>query len=133
MDWTGDKVNLTNRHLAPFLLLLIGSFTFLYRDVIAKLVHDWYIDENYSHGFLVVPIAAYFVWERRHKLVATAVQPNAFGLVIAFASLGLLLAGILGAEVFTTEVSLIGAITGCVVFLLGWAHLRVLMFPIAFL
>jgi exosortase len=133
MGWTGDKVKSINRHLVPILVLLIGSFSFLYRDVIAKLVHDWYIDENYSHGFLVVPIAAYFVWERRQKIVATAVQPNAFGLAIALGSLALLLAGILGAEVFTTEISLIGAITGCVLFLLGWAHLRVLLFPIAFL
>ena len=132
MDWIGDRVNLINRRVSP-LLLLVGSFTFLYRDVIAKLVHDWSIDENYSHGFLVVPIAAYFVWERRHKLVATAVEPNACGLVIVLASIALLLAGMLGAEVFTTEVSLIGVITGCVLFLLGWAHLRLLLFPIAFL
>jgi len=126
-------VNFIDRRVLALLLLLLGSFAFLYRDVIAKLVHDWSIDENYSHGFLVVPIALYFVWERRQKLFAAASQPSMFGLVIALGSIALLLAGVLGAEVFTTEVSLLGAITGSVLFLLGWAHLRVLLFPIAFL
>src|SRR5215510_16383025 len=110
MDWIGDKVSLTNRYLAPFLLLLAGSFIFLYRDVIAKLVHDWYIDENYSHGFLVIPLALYFIWERRANLLAAARRPSWLGFVITLGSLGLLLAGVLGAEVFTTEVSLVGAI-----------------------
>ena len=80
-----------------------------------------------------MPTALYFVWERRHKLRATTLQPNLLGLVIALGSIALLLAGILGSEVFTTEVSLVGAITGSILFLLGWAHLRVLLFPIAFL
>lgn len=126
-------MTIVNRRSVALLLVLGGSFTLLYRDVMAKLVHDWYIDENYSHGFLVVPTALYFTWERRHKLLTTALQPSSFGLVIALSSIALLLAGVLGAEVFTTEVSLVGAIAGSVLFLLGWAHLRVLLFPISFL
>ena len=48
--------------------LLAGSFVLLYWQVIAKLVHDWGINENYSHGYLIPPLAAYLVWERRHVL-----------------------------------------------------------------
>ncbi len=41
--------------------LFIAGFVFLDRDVVIKLVHDWATDDNYSHGFLIVPIALYLV------------------------------------------------------------------------
>ena len=126
-------MNFRDKRLSILLIGFVGSFLFLYRNVIAKLVNDWSIDDNYSHGFLVLPIALYFVWERRAKLYAAALQPRLFGFFVALGSMALLLAGVLGAEVFTTEVSLLGVIAGSVLFLLGWSHLRVLLFPIAFL
>src|SRR5215470_3677310 len=109
-------MKLSDRRVSVLLLVLTGSFLFLYRNVIAKLVHDWSIDENYSHGFLVFPIALYFVWEKREKLFHATWQPSVFGLVVILGSACLLLAGVVGAEVFTTEVSLLGAIAGSILF-----------------
>jgi exosortase len=122
-----------NRRIAALMIVLVASFLFLYRDVISKLVHDWSIDENYSHGFLVIPIALYLGWERRQRFVTAARQPAAFGLFVVVAGLGMLLAGVLGAEVFTTEVSMLATLGGSILFLFGWSRLRVMMFPIAFL
>ncbi len=113
--------------------LLLLSAGVLYRDVIAKLVHDWSHDDNYSHGFLIVPIALYFAWERRGKLLAAARQPSLLGLLVVAGSVLTLMAGVLGAELFLTRISLIGVIAGSVLFILGWQHLRILALPIAFL
>ena len=113
--------------------LSVAAFAFLYRAVIAKLVYDWINDGNYSHGFLIVPVAAYLVWERRKKLTATPIQPTVLGLVLLVGSLATLTAGILGAELFLSRVSMIGVIAGVVLFTTGWRFLRVLMFPLAFL
>jgi exosortase len=115
------------------LVALLASFVILYRDVLVKLVSDWANDDNYSHGFLIVPIALYFAWERRQKLLAAAPAPAAFGLVVIAGSLATLVAGVLGAELFLTRVSIIGLIVGTLLFVLGWQHLRILAFPIAFL
>ena len=52
--------------------LLAASFVLLYWQVIAKLVHDWGINDNYSHGYLIPPLAAYLAWERRHVLTSDA-------------------------------------------------------------
>jgi len=123
----------SNRRTAALLIFLLGSFLFLYRDVISKLVHDWSIDENYSHGFLVIPVALYLAWERRHRFAAANRQPMLLGLTVAVMGTAMLLAGILGAEVFTTEVSMLATIAGSLLFLFGWSHLRVMFFPIAFL
>ena len=115
------------------LVVLAVSFWYLYQNVIAKLVNDWSVDDNYSHGFLIIPIALFFVWERRNKLKQAERMPSYMGLVVVIGSMAMLLAGILGSELFLTRVSIIGTIAGAVLFLCGWNHLRILMLPIAFL
>jgi exosortase len=114
-------------------VLVGGGFGILYWPVLVKLVHDWYNDDNYSHGFLIVPIAAYFVWERRARLMAATPRPTAIGLIVVLGSVATLLAGILGSELFLTRISIVGTLLGSVLFLLGWRYLRILAFPIAFL
>jgi exosortase A len=113
---------------------LIGfSFAVLYWNVLTKLVHDWAVDDNYSHGFVVVPIATYFAWERRRQLAALARRPASTGLLILLGSVAVLGAGVLGAELFLTRIALIGSLAGVILFLLGWAHLKALAFPLGFL
>ena len=112
---------------------LVVAAALLYGNVIAKLVYDWGHDDNYSHGFLIVPIALYFAWERRHRLVAAAPAPSSLGLVVILGSVAMLIAGILGAELFLSRVSLIGVLLGTVLFVWGTGHLRILALPIAFL
>ncbi len=119
-----------SRLAAGFVVL---GFVVLYWQVFAKLVMDWYHDDNYSHGFLIVPIAVYFVWERRDRLKSTLPNPSSMGLVVVLGSIAVLLAGILGSELFLTRISIIGALVGTVLFMFGWRHLRVLAFPLAFL
>jgi exosortase len=114
-------------------VFLLASFGFLYWNVIVKLVNDWWIDENYSHGFLIVPIALYFVWERRNRLALAPLKPSLLGVILILGSLATLLAGVLGSELFLTRVSTLGTIAGAILFIWGWHHLRILLFPILFL
>jgi exosortase len=130
---SGSARTVKTRATIVFALLPVASFLFLYRDVLRKLIHDWSVDENYSHGFLVIPMALYLAWERRERFAAVFGRPNSAGLLVVTASLCVLVAGVLGAEVFTTEISLIGTTAGSVLFLFGWRALRVMLFPIAFL
>ena len=114
-------------------LLVVGAGAWLFAHVAAKLVHDWAHDDNYSHGFLIVPLALYFAWERRDRLHAAARTPSWAGLGVIVFGLCVLVAGQLGAELFLTRVSLVIVLVGAVLFLEGWPRLRVLGFPIAFL
>lgn len=114
-------------------ILLAASFALMYRNVITKLVADWANDDNYSHGFLIVPIALYLAWERRHRFLATANQPAVSGLIVVIGGVLVLLTGILGSELFLTRISIVGTLTGTVLFLFGWQRFRVLVFPLAFL
>ena len=114
-------------------VLVCSGLGFLYRDILPDLVAAWWTDDNYSHGFLIPPIAAYFAWERRHRFGAAVLRPSAAGLVIVLGSLLVLAVGVVGVELFLTRISLLGILAGIVVFLFGWARLRVVVFPLAFL
>jgi exosortase len=114
-------------------LILAVPCAWLYAPVVSKLVHDWSHDENYSHGFLIVPLAAWFAWQQRDRLAAAAARPSMIGLLAICGALALVIVGRLGAELFLTRVSLLVIVAGAVLFLHGWHHLRVLTFPILFL
>jgi hypothetical protein len=112
---------------------LATAFVVLYGPVIAKLVVNWSADENYSHGFIVAPLAVYFAWSRREALAAAPRRPSLLGLVVIVGSLAVLVVGLRGAELFLTRISMIGVLAGVVLFVFGPALLRVLAFPLAFL
>jgi exosortase D (VPLPA-CTERM-specific) len=114
-------------------LLVISGVAIAYRNVVPHLVHSWSYDDNYSHGYLIVPIALYLAWERRRMFMAAPARPTGWGLLVIAGSLLVLATGVLGVELFLTRLSLIGTIAGIVLFFFGWARLRVMTFPIGFL
>lgn len=105
----------------------------VYLPVLSSLVRQWASDENYSHGFIIVPFALYFAWQKRRALLTTPPAPGIGGLLVVIASLIVLLAGLAGAELFLTRISFIGVIAGTIWFLWGWRHLRLLAFPVLLL
>jgi exosortase len=112
---------------------VIGGLALLYAGVFRDLVRDWSTDDNYSHGFLILPIAAYLVWERRRAFAEAPQIPSLAGLAGIGIGLVLLVAGVLGAESFLTRISLLWVLAGAIVFVLGWRHLQILLFPLLFL
>lgn len=123
---------MSRRHVAVALLLCAGVL-WLYGGALSSLVRQWASDDNYSHGFFVIPLAVYFAWERRDALRRAPLRPSVLGLFLVGASLVVFLAGIFGAELFLTRVSLIGVLAGSILFVWGRSHFRTLLFPLAFL
>jgi exosortase len=113
--------------------VIAGAMAWLYAGVLPPLVRQWANDDDYSHGFLVVPLAVFFAWERRDALRRASRQPTAAGAVVLAFGLLLFVAGQFGSELFLSRVSIIAVLTGAILFVLGWQHLRLLAFPLAFL
>ncbi|MEC4674438.1 MAG: archaeosortase/exosortase family protein, partial [Nitrospirota bacterium] len=63
-----------------YTVLLIGLLGFLYNEILVGLVYDWDTDPNYSHGFLVPFMSAYFLWERWKQLTTLTIKPNGWGI-----------------------------------------------------
>jgi exosortase len=121
-----------NRH-ATTALVCLAAVVWLYSDVLSSLVRQWASDDNYSHGFFIIPLALYCGWERRDLLRRTASQPHGAGLVLILFSLFLFAAGTLAAELFLTRISLVTMVAGTILFVWGPTHLRHLAFPLALL
>jgi exosortase len=119
-----------SRRSAVALAIVAAALLAVYSSVIASLVRQWADDENYSHGFLVVPFALLFAWRSRRALAAEP-RPHAAGLFVVALSVAVFLAGQFAAELFLMRVSLLGVIAGSILFLWGPDHLRRLAFPLA--
>jgi exosortase len=118
---------------AAALIGLVTALAVTYHDVLNGLVRQWASDDNYSHGFLVLPLAIYFGWQRRAALATAERRPSLLGLVAILAGAGLLVLGAAASELFLSRISLLVVLAGCIVFLFGRQHLRTLAFPLGFL
>lgn len=116
----------------PWQILAISSaFALAYATVLVKLGHDWWTDENYSHGLLIPFIIAYIVWSQRERFARAARRPAMImGLTAVLAALLALWAGTAGAELFMQRTSLVLMLAGTVLYFWGFALLRLLVVPL---
>jgi len=105
----------------------------IFAPILYYMVLHWRASQDYSHGFLVAPLAAYFAWERRGKLRRAPVDPSWWGVVpLALGALALTV-GRLGVELMAMRVAFVFTLNGLVLLLLGRPMYRILAFPLIFL
>jgi len=105
----------------------------LYASVVTGMVRQWFDDSTSSHGILLAGAAAYLVHRAWPSLRTRSVAPHDSGyLLIAFALL-IYIIGSLTGDVFVLRGSIPILIAGTIVALWGFAHLRVMIAPLALL
>jgi len=113
--------------------LLAFLFFLLYFQVIIGLVKDWWVDPNYSHGFLVPLVCIYLIWRKRDKLRSLERKRSYWGFLILLSGLGIYIVGTAGAEYFSARFSLVIVLFGLLFYLNGKEWAKELLFPVAFL
>ena len=138
--------NLSNRVMKPdsiatgywlWTLLLLGitllALLGLYWQTAVSMAEIWWRSDTYAHGMLIVPIALYMIWQRRHTLAQLLPRSNPSGLLL------LVLAGIAWLAAYAAEVivvqqfALVTMVVASVVALLGWQVSWAIAFPLAYL
>jgi len=113
------------------ILAIAAALVFAYATVLAKLGHDWWTDENYSHGLLVPLIIAFVLWSQRERLTRVAQRPSMWwGLSAVLLALLFLWAGTAGAELYLQRTSLVLMLGGTVLYFWGFRLLRLLIVPL---
>ncbi len=125
--FTDDKEN------SWFLFLTLPLLALTYATILPDMAAQWGDDPNYSHGYLVPLISAWFLWQRKDDLRAAPIQPAHTGLAVVLLGLLMLVAGIAGTEYFTMRASFIVVLTGIVLYWYGWEVLKIAALPLAFL
>ncbi len=112
-------------------LILISVLVFL--PVWSGLISAWAGSDDYSHGFLIVPLALYIVWQKRREFRAIELHSNwtAFPLVVL--ALLLYLIGQFGEIKTVASLAMVGYVAAAVLFLLGWQVFKRSIFPLALL
>ncbi len=98
-----------------------------------SLAEIWGSDDNYSHGFLIAPLALYFVWDRRHVFRSLPVERSWWGLLFILLALLLYLVGMLGGVNFLPRLSAVPLLLGGILWIGGRAWAWQLAFPVLFL
>lgn len=117
--------------------LILGSIlvliTITFYPVLKNLVLTWLHNEDYSHGFLVVPISLYILWTKKDVLSATPLAPSPAGLVITIITLLCYIVSFY-AEVATLScISFVITILGLSIYFFGFGITKAALFPIVFL
>ena len=118
------KLNLS-KHRYVYVLLSVMLLAHL--QVIRELMFDWWHDDNYSHGFLIVPLAIYFFYRERNNLVFPA-RTCKTGLAMFVLGFLLILLGTAAGEYFTTRIGLVTAVAGLAMYHLGARNFRFVWF-----
>jgi exosortase len=112
---------------------LVIAAMVVFGPILHFMVIHWRIKPDYSHGFLVAPLAVYFAWERRGRLRRTPIEPSWWGLVPLFLGSLALAIGRLGVELMAMRTAFPLTVIGLVLLLLGVRVFQVLAFPLLFL
>lgn len=118
------------------LLVLLAAMIFLlltFYGTAESMVQIWLRSETFTHGFLILPISLYFIWQNKKQL--SAIEPVAQLLalpLIAMVTFGWLMASLVDVLVvqqwaFVTLVLLI------VLLVLGWSVVKQILFPLLYL
>ncbi len=104
------------------------TFAWAYGPTLQSLKALWLREPDYSHGFLVIPLAILFLWLRRSDLRTIRVSPSRWGLALIFLSLVLRWVGLRYSFDSLDGYSLIVWISGAVM-LLGGPRLTLWALP----
>ena len=103
---------------------LLIAILWAYWPTLGEMVYQWNRQPDYSHGFLVLPIAIWFLWSRLDTLPAEAPQPSFVGaLFLLMAAVARIFAGkyyLLPLDGWTIPITIAGAVW----LLYGWPYLR---------
>ena len=112
-------------------LAVVSALLFVYASVLVKLSHDWWVDENYSHGLLIPFVIGYILWAERKKLGQGPYKPSMlWGGAAILSALFALWTGVAGAELFLQRTSLVLMLAGVVVYFWGAQLLRLIWVPL---
>lgn len=116
--------------LVVAILLLVPAIFF---DTTAGMVRVWLVNETYTHGFLILPISLWLVWQNRQQLAALTPQADFRALIVLIPCLlGWLLATLVDVQLLR-QLGMIALIPITVWLICGLPVLMTLLFPLLYL
>jgi exosortase len=113
--------------------LLLSVFGIVFWKTFYQLIKYWYSSEDFSHGFFIIPISLYIIWQKRDALEKLELEKFTLGRILSVFSLLLFIAARLGNIVTLERYALVLFVAGSVAYLFGARFFKLIIFPILFL
>jgi len=127
------EVRTSWRNTLLLLILAWLSVVTLLHPTFWSMVQIWERSETFAHGYVILPIALWLTWRKRHFLAAIPAHPDWRALLV-IVPLGLgWLAARVGGVLVVEQYALVGMLVTTVWLMLGMRLFRALAFPLAFL
>lgn len=99
----------------------------------ASMVQIWDSSETYAHGYVILPLALWLIWRKRHEALATPTAPDVKAIpVVAMLCLVWVASRVAGIQV-GEHFALVSLLIAALWMLLGWRLFWVLFFPFSYL
>lgn len=118
-----------------FILIFVClSLLLLYRNVLIFMVRQWSTLDMYSHGFIIPLVSFYLILVKRKELSAMHPSPSyVLGYVILICGLLMFLFGEVGSIIVLQSLSILPAIAGIIIVVLGFSFMKLLIIPVGYL
>ena len=118
---------------AVAIVVLAALIVAVFGRTFVMLVRTWDTNPNYSHGYLIPPVAVFLFWREWRKFVAGIGRGSVWGLaLVAIALLGHIFS--IRAGVFMTQgYSFVVLLFGLCLFMFGGRATRLVWFPLGYL
>ena len=113
-------------------VVLVGLFVVFF-DTAHTIVSIWNNYETFTHGYIILPICLWLVWQQRGVLAGITPRPSWIGLLALTGIVFIWLLGSLSGAQVVKQYALAAMIPATVLALLGWMVVRILRFPLLFL
>ncbi len=124
----------TRAGLIAGVVLTIAFLAFFYRWYMLQAKLSWTQLEDWGHAFFVPVFSGFLVWRERHRLAAVKIEPFWPGLIALLMGIAAYAHFVVGYNNHMAQgFSMILALFGLVLVVLGLGAMRVLFLPIAFL
>lgn len=113
--------------------LLIVSFFAAFVPVLSELVNLWSNEADYSHGFLVIPVVLYLIWQKKGKLNHVFKKSSNWGILAVLLALFWFFLGEVSGFRILEYISFIFVIWSSVFYLFGFDVLKNVLWELGFL
>ena len=110
--------------------ILVATFLLAYFPVWKRLILSWYSSDEYSHGFFILPLCGYILWQKKDVLAGVPVSPSSWGLGLVVFSLVLYILSDFAGIVTLASFSIVPLLAGVIIYSYGFLMLKELFFPL---
>ena len=122
------KITSSWRVALPITVLTLLGLTAVFFDTARSIVDIWNNYETFTHGYIILPISLWLIWQQRAALAQVTPRTSWFGLFALIVIVFIWLLGRLSGAQVVQQYAFATMIPATVLALLGWSVVRIIRF-----